>query len=97
MNLNRDIHSLTEFKLHTPEFVQQLKETGEPLVLTINGKAELVVQDAVSYQRLLDLADEARVLDGIRRALEDVRAGRTQPVAEAFADIRRELNLPRGS
>ncbi len=97
MNLNRDILSLTEFKLHTPEFVQQLKQTGEPLVLTINGKAELVVQDAASYQRLLDLAEEARVLDGIRRGLEDVRAGRSQPAAEAFADIRRELNLPQGS
>lgn len=97
MNLNRDIHSLTEFKLKTPEFVQQLKDTGEPLVLTINGKAELVVQDAASYQKLLDIAEQAKVLEGIRRGLEDVRAGRTQPIAEAFADIRRELNLPLGS
>jgi PHD/YefM family antitoxin component YafN of YafNO toxin-antitoxin module len=97
MNLNRDIHSLTQFKLHTSEFVKQLKETGEPLVLTINGKAELVVQDAGSYQELLDLAEEARVLEGIRRGLEDVKAGRTQPIAEAFAEIRRDLNLPRGS
>jgi PHD/YefM family antitoxin component YafN of YafNO toxin-antitoxin module len=95
MNLNRDIHSLTDFKLHTPEFVQQLKQTGEPVVLTINGKAELVVQDAASYQKLLDLAEEARVLEGIRCGLEDVKTGRTQPVAEAFADIRRELDLPR--
>ena len=96
MNLNRDIHSLTEFKLHTPEFVQQLKATGAPLVLTINGKADLVVQDAASYQRLLDLAEEARVLDAIRRGLEDVSAGRTQPVAAAFADIHSELDLPPG-
>jgi PHD/YefM family antitoxin component YafN of YafNO toxin-antitoxin module len=94
MNITRDIQSLTEFKLHTPEFVQQLKSTGEPLVLTINGKAELVVQDAASYQKLLDLAEQARVIEGIRQGLEDVRAGRTQPVAEAFADIRRDLNLP---
>jgi PHD/YefM family antitoxin component YafN of YafNO toxin-antitoxin module len=77
MNLNRDIHSLTEFKLHTPDFVQQLKETGEPLVLTINGKAELVVQDAASYQKLLDLAEEAKVLEGIRQGLENMKAGRT--------------------
>jgi PHD/YefM family antitoxin component YafN of YafNO toxin-antitoxin module len=97
MNLQRDIQSLTEFKLHTPEFVQRLKESGEPLILTINGKAELVVQDAGSYQKLLDLAEEARVLEGIRRGLEDVRAGRTQPVREAFADIRRELDLPPAS
>jgi prevent-host-death family protein len=94
MNLNRDIHSLTDFKKHTPDFLKQLKDTGEPVVLTINGKAALVVQDAASYQRLLDLAEEAKVLDGIRRGLDDVAAGRTQPIAEAFADIRRDLNLP---
>jgi hypothetical protein len=46
MNLSRDIHSLTDFKRQTPEFLRQLKETGHPLVLMINGKAELVVQDA---------------------------------------------------
>jgi prevent-host-death family protein len=97
MNLNRDIHSLTEFKKNTPDFLKQLKDTGEPLVLTINGKAELVVQDAASYQRLLDLAEDAKVLEGIRRGLEDVAAGRTQPIADAFADIRRDLNLPQGA
>ena len=46
MNLIEDIHSLTDFKRKTSEFLRQLKETGKPLVLTINGKAELVVQDA---------------------------------------------------
>ncbi|SIO45547.1 Antitoxin Phd_YefM, type II toxin-antitoxin system [Singulisphaera sp. GP187] len=96
MNLSRDIHSLTEFKLKTPDFVQQMKETGEPIVLTINGKASLVVQDADSYQKLLDLAEQARVLAGIRQGLDDMRAGRTQPLAEAIAEIRRELDLPQG-
>lgn len=54
-----------------------MKETGEPIVLTINGKAELVVQDATAYQKLLELAEEARVLEGIRQGLEDMKAGRT--------------------
>jgi prevent-host-death family protein len=77
MDISRDIQSLTDFKKNTPDFVRQMKETGEPIVLTINGKAELVVQDAESYQKLLDLAEEARVVEGIRRGLEDVNAGRT--------------------
>jgi PHD/YefM family antitoxin component YafN of YafNO toxin-antitoxin module len=97
MDLNRDIHSLTDFKKNTPEFLQQLKETGDPVILTINGKAELVVQDAVSYQKLLDLAEEAKVIEGIRQGLEDMKAGRTQPLEAAFADIRRDLKLPSGS
>ena len=49
MDLSRDIHPLTDFKRNTPEFLRQLKEHGHPLVLTINGKAELVAQDAASY------------------------------------------------
>ncbi len=95
MNLSRDIHSLTEFKLKTPDFVRQMKESGEPIVLTINGKAELVVQDAASYQKLLDIAEEAKVLEGIRLGLEDMRAGRGQPAEQAFDEIRAEFNIPR--
>ncbi len=53
INLNRDIQSLSSFKRNTSEFIQQMKETGKPIVLTVNGKAELVVQDAVSYQKFL--------------------------------------------
>jgi PHD/YefM family antitoxin component YafN of YafNO toxin-antitoxin module len=97
LDLNRDINSLSNFKRNTPEFLRQLKESGHPVVLTINGKAELVVQDAASYQKLLDIAEEAKVLEGIRRGLEDMKAGRTQPLEAALAEIRRDLQLPHGS
>ncbi len=93
LDISRDIHSLTDFKKNTPEFLKQLKETGEPVVLTINGRAELVVQDAAAYQKLRESTEEARVLEGIQRGLEDMRAGRGRPAEEVFADIRREFNL----
>ena len=56
-----------------------------------------MIAAGVRLLRQQEEADEARVLEGIRQGLEDMRAGRTQPLAEAFADIRRDLNLPRGS
>jgi prevent-host-death family protein len=77
LDISRGIHSLTDFKKNTSEFINQLKETGDPVVLTINGKAELVVQDAAAYQRLRQIAEEARVLEGIRQGIEDMNAGRT--------------------
>jgi prevent-host-death family protein len=77
LDISRDIHSLTDFKKNTSEFVHQLKQTGEPVVLTINGKAELVVQDAAAYQKLRQVAEEARVREGIRQGLADMHAGRT--------------------
>ena len=88
MNLGRDIHSLTDFKHKTPEFVQQLRATGEPIVLTINGKAELVVQDAISYQKLLDRVDQVEGLAGIERGLSDVEAGRVTPLRKFEQEFR---------
>jgi len=94
IDLSRDIHSLTDFKRKTTEFMKQLKETGSPVVLTVNGKAELVVQDAAAYQELLELVERMKVMEGIRRGLEDVRAGRTRPVEEALEELRLRYNLP---
>jgi prevent-host-death family protein len=82
MKRRQDIHSLTDFKRKTPEFLSQLKETGHPVVLTINGKAELVVQDAAAYQKLRQVAEEARVLEGIRQGIDDMNAGRTVSLDE---------------
>jgi prevent-host-death family protein len=82
LDISRDIHSLTDFKKNTSELINQLKRTGEPVVLTINGKAELVVQDADAYQKLRQAAEEARVREGIRQGIEDMNAGRTVSLDE---------------
>ncbi len=49
-----NIHSLTDFKRNTSAFVEKMKQSKAPIVLTVNGEAELVVQDAKAYQELLD-------------------------------------------
>ena len=82
LDISRDIQSLTDFKKNTSEFIEQLKRTGEPVVLTINGKAELVVQDAAAYQKLRQVAEDARVLEGIRQGIEDMNADRTVSLDE---------------
>ena len=87
MNLLTDIHPLTDFKRRTSDFLAQLKETGHPLVLTINGKAELVVQDARSYQKLLDLAERMETIQAVRESLASLKRGEGQPMDEAFAEI----------
>jgi prevent-host-death family protein len=53
-NIGQDIHSLTDFKRRTSELVQQLHLTRRPIVLTVNGRPEVVVQEASAYQQLLD-------------------------------------------
>ncbi len=70
LDLANDIRSLSDFKRNTLELLERLRETGHPLVLTINGKAELVVQDAEAYQALLDRVE---TIEGIQRGLADVQ------------------------
>lgn len=75
LDVERDINSLSNFKRNTSEFIRQLKKTGHPLVLTINGKSELVVQDTASYQKLIDLAEKAKRMEILRASLEDCTFG----------------------
>jgi PHD/YefM family antitoxin component YafN of YafNO toxin-antitoxin module len=91
LNINRDINSLSNFKRNTPEFLRQLKKTGQPVVLTINGKAELVVQDTVSYQKLLEVAERVEELEALQVAVEEMRAGKGTPIEEMFDEMRQIL------
>lgn len=95
MDLTRDIDSLTHFKRNTTEVIEQLKATGEAMVLTVNGKAEIVVQDAASYQRMLDLIDRAEAVVGIKKGLESMAREEGIPAEEAFERLRRKHNIPR--
>ena len=67
-----------------------LKPTKTPNlsgVLTVNGKAAAVVQDAEAYQRLLDATASADAREGIRQGVEDVRKGRVRPAKEFFEEF----------
>ena len=91
LDINRDINSLSNFKRNTSEFLAQLKETGHPVVLTINGKAELIVQDTASYQRLIEMAEKAERMEILRASIEDMKAGRVIPAEDVLAEMRQIL------
>jgi prevent-host-death family protein len=95
IDLSEDIHSLSDFKRKTTEFMARMKKSGHPVVLTINGKAELVVQDAASYQRLLELAERAEMMEFLRESREDMAAGRTEPALDALERLAKKHRLNR--
>lgn len=89
-----DICSLTDFQRNARSLIEQLRETGRPQVLTVNGRAEIVVQDAAAYQALLDRLDYAESVLGIQRGLKSMRQGEGKPLDEAAADLREQLGMP---
>ena len=92
LDLANDIRSLSDFKRKTSELLDRLKKTGHPLVLTINGRAEIVVQDAEAYQALLDRVE---TIEALQRGFTDVKAGRTKPARAVFERLRRKHAIPR--
>jgi prevent-host-death family protein len=95
VDISKDIQSLTNFRRQSGKFLKQLKKSKRPIVLTVNGQAEAVVQDAEAYQRLLDIAARADVHEAIRQGLDDIAHGRTRPAREFFEELRRRHGIPR--
>jgi len=96
LNLGNGIESLTNFKRSSAGYLKQLQESGAPMVLTVNGKAKVVVQDAAAYQKLVELAaraDREEAALAIREGLADVEAGRVKPARKALQILARKYGI----
>lgn len=89
MNVIRDIQSLSIFKRDASKIIKQIKATKEPVVLTVNGVAEVVVQDAASYQQLIEAIERAETVAILRERLAD-RSGKTKTLKEVFTQLAEE-------
>jgi len=93
-DIKKDIQAMTTFRRNPAKFMRHLKQTKTPMILTVNGKAEAVVQDAEAYQRLLDIAAQADGREGIRQGTEDLKKGRVHPARKALESFRRRHGIP---
>jgi len=89
-----EVHSLTDFLRNTKSHMSRMKRSKRPLVLTVNGRTEPIVQDARSYQALLELADRAEAMEGIRRGLESMARGEGRPAEQVLEDLRKKHKIP---
>jgi prevent-host-death family protein len=62
-----DIHSLTDFTRNARTYIQQIRRTRTPIAITVNGDALVVVQDAESYQKMIDELEQAREINASSR------------------------------
>ena len=88
------IKALSDFNRHQNTFIDELASTREPLYLTRNGAACVVVMDAAAFDEAMSFRDELREQEmrtyrGLLRGYQDVLEGKTVPADEADAAIRR--------
>lgn len=91
----REVRSVTDFQRNLKDYVGQLKERKNPLVLTVNGRAELIVQDAGSYQALLDRLEHAETVAAIRQGIEQLERGEGISLTQAERRLRKKHGFSR--
>lgn len=89
-----EIQPLTDFTRNTKAMIGRLKKSGKPLVLTVNGRAEVIVQDAVAYQKMLDLISRLEAIKGIERGLESMKEGRGVPFEQFKEEMEKKHGIP---
>jgi PHD/YefM family antitoxin component YafN of YafNO toxin-antitoxin module len=89
----KNIQSLTSFKRNTVDSVEQIKKTKSPIVLTVNGKAELVVLEADAYEEMLEKIEQAETIRAIQTGIEAFENGQSKPAREALAELKKKYDI----
>ena len=55
--------------------------------MTINGNAELIVQDAGSYQKILELTEKLETIEALKSAIEEMKVDKGELAETVFADF----------
>ena len=82
-----DTKSLTDFNRNCREHVERLRKSGKPELLTVNGEAAVVVQDAEAYQKLLRQADCAATVQAVRAGMDAHNRGEGIDFLEALEGL----------
>ncbi len=85
---SRDIQPVTEFRANAAQFIEQVRETGEPVILTQHGRSAAVLLDVDAYESLMD---ELALLRDVRMSEEQVAARRGLSHAVVAKKLRSRL------
>ena len=84
----RDIQPVTEFRANAAQFIEQVRETGEPVMLTQHGRSAAVLLDVASYESMMD---ELALLRDVRQAEDQIAAGQGLSHAAVAKHLRARL------
>lgn len=92
IDFTEDIHSVTDLKRHTRDILAHVHQTGWPVVLTVNGKADAILIDAKTYEKHLKASNLSLLL---LPAEQDVMEKRTRLMKSFLKDFRHDYKIPR--
>ena len=90
MKLSTLIKPISYLKSHTAQIVKELTESREPMVITQNGEATMVVQSAAEYERM---QESLALLKMLAQSQQAVSLGKTVSSVDAFSRLRAQRGL----
>jgi len=85
----RPLSDLTE---NSENFLAELQQIHEPILLTVAGQGRIVVQDPESYQKMLDQIERFENIQSVREGIASIARGEGRPMEEFFAELDAELS-----
>jgi prevent-host-death family protein len=84
VKLSSQIKPISYLKSHTAEIVKNLTESREPLVITQNGEAKLVVMDVKSFE---EQEETMALLKLLALGSRQIELGQFQDMEDVFAEL----------
>ena len=98
MNITRDIQTVSQFKQNASKLVKQIQRTKQPLILTVNGKAAVVLQDVETYQAMAAQREYDLTVAALSEALAEFDDRKNWPThVEVFKNLRTKNGIKRTS
>ncbi len=73
--------------------LRQLDDHGEPIVISINGKADLMISDEGSFQMLVNLVDRLELFEVLKQATKDLDEGKGLSLEEVKEQARLKYGI----
>ena len=86
-----DIYPVSDFNRKTSEHIKCVQETKKPQVLTVNGKAAVVIVDPESYDELAQNQELLQSIKNIVITSEQHESGQAKPAKPVFQELKDEL------
>lgn len=88
MSLTKDIKPISYLKANAASILDHLHTTRRPMIITQNGEAKAVIQDAESYEQMKCAIG---ILKLIAQSEKDIQAGRIVDQDDLFDKLENEL------
>ena len=85
MKLSSQIKPISYLKSHAAEIVRNMGKQREPLIITQNGEAKVVMQDIESYEQTQETMALLKILALGNRQIEE---GKVEPAADVIKRLR---------